>query len=171
MEPARPQTNDLAIPPDITLRPFLSADLPFFTSLAQDARVTRHVGDGRPWTTEQIHERTRPALRQDAVHQTGAARWFIAEETGLAVGLFTMTQRGQWVEIGYWVAPPRYWARGVAGAMLDIGAATVTGLLGEHCLSARVSKTNLASTRALTRRGFEHYGHQDGLDVYTRCRA
>jgi ribosomal-protein-alanine N-acetyltransferase len=170
MAPVRPRMDGSARPPDIALHPFRDADVPFFATLAQEPRVTRYVGDGHPWTPEQIDQRTRTALRQDVISQTGATRWFIADEVGLPVGLFTMSRRAHSVEIGYWVAPER-WGRGVAGAMLDLGTAKVADVFGEQCVSARVAEANIASARVLTRRGFEHNGQHDGLNVYTRCQA
>ena len=159
----------------LRLRPFDAADLAFVAALARDERVTRFVGDGRPWSAEQIVDRSRPALRRDPTDEVGAARWFVAveaageddEEEGREVGLFVTTRREHSVEVGYWVAPPR-WGRGVAGAMLDQALEAVPGLYGPLPLSARVAPDNAASVRALTRRSFEPQGHHEGLDHYVR---
>lgn len=153
--------------PLIVLRSFRENDLDFFTSLAQDERVTRFVGDGRPWTPDRIDERGQLALREDPMDQLGAARWFIAEENGRPVGLLVSSRVQDSIEIGYWVAP-RHWGRGVAGAMLDRAVETLPGLYAINRLSARVSPSNHASARALTRRSFNHVGRHDGLDIYSR---
>ena len=151
--------------PSITLRPFHEVDTAFFTGLATDERVTRFVGDGRPWAPQAIQDRLRAALQQQPVEQGGAVRWFIAEAGGKAVGLVVTTRCDAGVEIGYWVSP-QHWGRGVAGAMLDLAVATVPDVYGPVRLIARVDPANTASTRLLTRRGFEPEASQDGLDHY-----
>jgi ribosomal-protein-alanine N-acetyltransferase len=153
--------------PVVVLRPFQDKDLEFFTTLARDERVTRFVGDGRPWSADQIDERTRPALRKDPTGQLGAARWYIAEVEGQSVGLFVSTRREQAIEVGYWVSP-LHWGRGVAGAMLDRAVEVLPSVYGTPRLSARVSPDNTASARVLTRRFFTYQGHLDGLDLYSR---
>jgi RimJ/RimL family protein N-acetyltransferase len=153
--------------PDVALRPFREQDLEFFATLARDERVTRFVGDGQPWSTEQIHERTRPALRQDPAGLLGAVRWFVADEEGRAVGLFVSTRREHAIEVGYWVSP-QHWGRGVASALLDRGLEIIPAIYDTRRLSARVSPDNTASARALTRRHFEYQEHLNGLDHYRR---
>ncbi len=156
--------------PEITLRPFQEGDRNFFATLARDERVTRFIGDGRPWSTDQIHERSTLALRHDATSELGAVRWFIADEDGSPVGLFVSTRREAAVEIGYWVAPEQ-WGRGLAGALIDHGLDALPNLYGTSDFSARVSPDNTASTRALTRRHFLRQAHVDGLDIYLRSAA
>jgi RimJ/RimL family protein N-acetyltransferase len=153
--------------PEVTLRPFQAVDLDFFATLARDERVTRFVGDGQPWSADQISERAMVALRHGATGELGAVRWFIAEEDGRPVGLFVSTRRQAAVEIGYWVAPEQ-WGRGLAGALIDRGLDVLPSLYGTAEFSARVSPDNTASARALTRRHFLLQGHIDGLDVYLR---
>lgn len=153
--------------PEITLRPFQERDLDFFATLARDERVTRFIGDGRAWSTDQIHERSTLALRQDASSELGAVRWFIADEDGCPVGLFVSTRRDAAVEIGYWVAPEQ-WGKGLAGALIDHGLDVLPSLYGTSDFSARVSPDNTASARALTRRHFLRQAQVDGLDVYLR---
>ncbi len=153
--------------PVVVLRPFREEDLEFFATLARDERVTRYVGDGRPWSADQIDERTQPALRQDPTGQVGAARWFIAEVNGQGVGLFVSTRRQDAIEVGYWVSPLN-WGRGVAGAMLDRALEVLPSVYETPRLSARVSPENTASARVLTRRLFTYQGHLEGVDLYFR---
>lgn len=155
----------MPVPPSITLRPFQETDTAFFTDLATDERVTRYVGDGRPWAPQLIQERLRTVRQQIPVEQVGAVRWFIAEEAGEAVGLVVSTRWDEGVEVGYWVSP-QHWGRGVAGAMVDLAATTVPGIYGRVRLIARVDPANAASARVLTRRGFALEANQDGLDRY-----
>lgn len=149
------------------LRPFILDDLSFFTALARDERVTRYVGDGQPWTDDQIDDRARPALRLDPTDQVGAARWFIGEDAGDPCGLFTATRRDESVEVGYWVAP-QHWGRGVAGVMLGLGLAALPGLYGTSRVTARVSEDNIASVKVLVRHGFEDDGRDADLARYVR---
>jgi ribosomal-protein-alanine N-acetyltransferase len=153
--------------PIVVLRCFQERDRDFFATLAQDERVTRFVGNGQPWSADQIEERTLPALRQDPSGQLGAARWFIAEWEGHAVGVFVSTRRENAIEIGYWVAPP-HWGRGLAGAILDSALEALPSIFGTLPYFARVSPNNIASVRALTRRLFKYKEHLDGLDVYSQ---
>ncbi|OII27287.1 hypothetical protein BIV04_01610 [Frigoribacterium sp. MCBA15_019] len=53
--------------------------------------------------------------------------------------------------------------------MLGLGTAEVADLFGEQCVTARVAEGNIASTKALKRRGFEYLGEHNGLNVYSRC--
>ncbi|MGX5358146.1 GNAT family N-acetyltransferase [Kocuria sp. KH4] len=156
--------------PSLALRPFREADTAFFTGLAADERVTRFVGDGRPWAPQLVRDRLRVALQEEPVDQLGAARWFTAEEAGESVGLVVCTRRDGGVEIGYWVSP-QHWGRGVAGAMVDLTVAIVPEVYGRVRLIARVDPANAASARVLTRRGFEPEAGEDGLDRYVLARA
>ncbi|MFF0945128.1 GNAT family N-acetyltransferase [Kocuria sp. CPCC 205300] len=155
----------MPVPPSITLRPFQETDTAFFTDLATDQRVTRYVGDGRPWAPQLIQERLRTALQRMPVEQVGAVRWSIAEEAGEAVGMVVSTRWEKGVEVGYWVSP-EHWGRGVAGAMVDLAADMVPEIYGRARLIARVDPANTASARVLTRRGFGLEASQDGLDRY-----
>ncbi|GAB2626422.1 hypothetical protein GCM10009696_35400 [Kocuria himachalensis] len=76
--------------------------------LAADQRVTRFVGDGQLWAPLVIQDRVRAALRQEPVEQVGAARWYVAEEGGWAIGLVASTRRRTGVEVGYW-GVPEHW--------------------------------------------------------------
>jgi RimJ/RimL family protein N-acetyltransferase len=151
----------------VLLRPFVRQDIAFFASLACDERVTRFVGDGRPWGANQILDRTQPALRRKPVEEVGAARWFIAEEGQHRVGLLVSTRRKDAVEVGYWVAPEN-WGRGIAGTMLDWAVDALPGIFGTTELCARVSPGNTASERLLIRRSFEYQSHDEGLNLYSR---
>lgn len=160
----------MPVPPLITVRPFRGTDTAFFAGLASDERVTRFVGDGRPWGPRLVEARVRAALQADPVELAGATRWFIAEEAGAAVGLVVCVRREEDVEVGYWVSP-EHWGRGVAGAMVDRALAAVPGVYGRVRLIAHVDPDNTASARVLTRRGFRLETGPDGLDRYVLVQA
>ena len=150
----------------LVLRAFRASDRDFFAALAGDERVVQYVGDGTTWSANRIDERVTLALHDIAPTQDGAVRWFIAECGQEPVGLFVTSRRGSMVEIGYWVAPA-HWGRGVAGAMLDAGLIQTATTFGDVAAVARIDPANLASARAVVRRGFRLTGRDDaGLDVY-----
>lgn len=155
----------MPIAPVLSLRPFDSDDVAFFTELATDERITRFVGDGRPWGRETIMTRASTALENRSVQNGGAVRWFIATEGEHRVGLVVASRQDQDVEIGYWVAA-ECWGRGIAGAMVAQALPMVGQLFGAACLTARVDPANTASVRVLIRHGFRHDGCREGLDRY-----
>jgi len=155
----------MSVRPSITLEPSEETDTAFFTGLATDERVTRFLGDGRPWAPQAIQDRIRTALRQEPMEQVGAVRWFIAEEAGQAISRVVSTRCETGVEIGYWVSS-RQWGRGVAGAMVDRAVSTVPEIYGRTRLIARVDPADTDSARVLTRRGFELETSQGSLDRY-----
>ena len=160
----------MPVPPLVTLCPFQETDTAFFTGLATDERVTRFVGDGRPWAPQLIRDRLRVALQQEPVEQVGAVRWFIAEEAGDPVGLVVSTRWEAGVEVGYWVSPD-HWGRGVAGAMVDLVVSIVPEVYGRVRLVVRVDPANAVSARVLTRRCFELEVSQEDLDRYVMVQA
>ena len=156
-----------SLPPSVALRPFRSSDAAFIIELASDERVTRYVGDGRPWDRPYTEGRIQAALRDGPLDQDGATRWFLAVVAGDPVGLLVAMRRTGGVEIGYWVSPG-HWGRGIAGAMVDAAVATVPALYGTDALTARVHPDNAVSARLLTRRGFRPAGHHEGVDHYRK---
>ena len=115
------------VQPSINLRPFQETDTAFFTGLATDERVTRFVGDGRPWAPQAIQDRLRAALQQQPVEQSGAVRWFIAVEAQEAVGL-----------VVWWVA---------VVAMAAVSPLRMRGpsVIGRACGSARTAARSASS--------------------------
>lgn len=157
----------MPIAPVLALRAFSGDDVAFFTALATDERITRFVGDGRPWGRGTIRARVTTAVENRSVQDQGAVRWFIATEGEHRVGLVVASRQDQDVEIGYWVAA-ECWGRGIAGAMVTQALPLVGQLFGTSCLTARVDPANTASARVLIRHGFRHDGHSEGLDRYVR---
>lgn len=151
--------------PSISLCPFREEDTEFFASMAMDERVTRFIGDGQPWEPRTIEDRVQAALQHDTLDTVGASRWFLATETNEPVGVVVSTRKESGVEIGYWVSPS-HWGRGIAGAMLDSALATIPAVYATSTLIARVDPANAASTKLLTRRGFELDHRHEGLEHY-----
>lgn len=152
--------------PDVVLRSFTRADTEFFSRLATDGRVTRFVGDGRPWDSGVIASRVDSALGGLPPEHPEARRWFIASLGGEPAGLAVSSRHEEAVEIGYWVAP-EHWGRGLAGRMVAMAIPVVWYAYGPVSLSARVEPGNLASVRILARHGFRADGvTPEGLAVY-----
>ncbi|MFL4475581.1 GNAT family N-acetyltransferase [Paeniglutamicibacter sp. MACA_103] len=152
--------------PSVTLQPFQESDAAFFAGMASDERVTRFIGDGRPWDRQTIEDRVRAALAEEALDLAGSSRWFLATETGNRVGIVVSTRKDDGIEIGYWVSP-EHWGRGIAGSMLDGALTTIPEVYDSRELFARVDPANTVSAKLLTRRGFQHEAGECGLDRYT----
>lgn len=152
--------------PVISLRPFSNRDRPFFNRLATDERVTRFIGDGKPWDVQNISSRVNMALQATPLNREGAARWFLAHDDQQGVGLLVATRRDAGVEIGYWVSPD-HWGRGIAGSMVDKAKTIIPELFDCHRLLAQVTPRNVASARVLTRRGFQLTPRDGNHDLYS----
>lgn len=151
---------------DFDLRPFTRTDTEFFSRLATDERVTRFVGDGRPWDSVLIAARVDSALAGLPAEHPEAKRWFIADLDGEPAGLVVSSRNKGTVEIGYWLAPG-HWGKGLAGRMVAQAIPAVWDAYGPVPLSARVDPENQASARILKRHGFHADGATpEGLDVY-----
>ena len=131
-----------------------------------DERVTRFVGDGRPWDSGLIAARVDSALGGLPPEHPEAKRWFIASLGEEPAGLVVSSRHEGAVEIGYWLEPG-HWGKGLAGRMVALAISAVWDAYGPIPLSARVDPENQASVRILTRHGFRAGGATpEGLDVY-----
>ena len=151
----------------LALRPFSSRHEDFFRSLATDERVTRFVGDGRPWTEDAVRLRVEAALIEADPSRVGAIRWWVGEQGQTPVGLFVSSRRvdGR-VEIGYWISP-QAWGQGVAGRLIDQALPEVRQVFGPAPLVARIARENTASIRLVERRGSRpEASESDGLTSY-----
>ena len=110
---------------------------------ATDPRMTRYVGDGKPWSPEYVTERHEQALRHWEEHGFGL---HAVVEDGVVIGIAQMLEGGLGeIEIGYWV-DPGHWGRGVATKIaeqlrdkaLAIADRVVAGHQAENTASGRV---------------------------------
>jgi PhzF family phenazine biosynthesis protein len=110
---------------------------------AADPRMTRYVGDGKPWTPEYVAERHEQALQHWEEHGFGL---HAVVEDGVVIGIAQMLEGGLGeIEIGYWV-DPAHWGRGVATKIaeqlrdkaLAIADRVVAGHQAENTASGRV---------------------------------
>lgn len=134
----------------LSIRPATADDEAFLWSLASDARVTKWVGDGTPWSREYFDTRFTQAMQGGMTTQAGSTLWSVASlETGQPVALLTLTRTDAGVEVGYWVAPD-HWGRGIAKQLVAIAIARSEGTE----LAARAHRDNAASRHVLERAGF-----------------
>lgn len=118
---------------------------------ATDPRMTRYVGNGKPWTPEYVTERHEQALRHWEEHGFGL---HLVVEDGVVVGLAQLADRGpDEIEIGYWVDPD-HWGRGLA--------TRIAAELRDRALSLRPrvfaghDAQNVASGRVLEKAGLRY---------------
>lgn len=110
---------------------------------ATDPRMTRYIGDGKPWTRTYVEQRHEQALRHWEDHGFGL---HAVVEDGEVVGIAQMLEGdlGE-IEIGYWV-DPAHWGRGLATRIavdlrdkaLAIADRVVAGHQAENTASGRV---------------------------------
>jgi RimJ/RimL family protein N-acetyltransferase len=164
----------------LQLRPWAETFEPGLLRLATDDRVTRYIGDGRPWSRERVAERHREHLEHWARHGFG---WRSIHHDGDFAGVAALNRLGSKVpgieesalEIGWWV-DPRWWGHGfateAAGALRD----EAFGDLGAERIAARFQPANTASERVMIKIGMRRFGDTVGLvgepvRVYALSRA
>jgi PhzF family phenazine biosynthesis protein len=118
---------------------------------ATDPRMTRYVGNGKPWTTEYVAERHEQALRHWEEHGFGL---HAVVEDGVVVGIGQLVVRGpDEMEIGYWV-DAGHWGRGlatrIAVELRDKALALKPRVFAGH------QAENVASGRVLEKVGFKY---------------
>ena len=137
----------------LTVRALRPDDLGFIRSLAQDERVVRFVGDGRPWTDAYLQRRFADALAVGGTPDRDT-RWFIAEAAaGTAVGLLALTLRPAETEVGYWIAPDE-WGKGYATRLVEHGVILADDLQPTVPLVVTILRDNVASRRVVEHVGF-----------------
>ncbi|MEO6088904.1 MAG: GNAT family N-acetyltransferase [Umezawaea sp.] len=123
--------------------------------LASDARVVRHIVDGRPWNREYATERHRSVLAHWKRHGYGW-RAALDSESGLVLGIASMTyQDVDAIELGYWVAPAA-WGRGLATEMAAAVRDEAFEQHGVRRVVAQFQDGNDASGRVMTKIGMVH---------------
>lgn len=164
----------------LTLEPWQDGFLDAFARLAADERVTRFIGDGKPWTRERTVARHQTLLRHWETYGYG---WrAMLDDEGIA-GIAALGRLGTLVpgieesavEIGWWV-DPRSWGRGYATESALALRDEAFGRVGARRLAARCLAANAPSERIMIKIGMRHWGDADGqggraVRVYTLERA
>jgi RimJ/RimL family protein N-acetyltransferase len=148
--------------------------------LSSDGRVTRFIGDGRPWTRERTAARHRECLWHWAEYGYG---WRAIFEGGAFIGIAALNRLGDRVpgiaedtmEIGWWV-DPRSWGRGIATEAARALRDEALGGLSADRIAARYQPANEVSGRIMVKIGMRLYGDAPGRDgppvrVYALGRA
>lgn len=146
--------------PRLVLVRWSDVDRNLLAGLARDPRVTRHIGDGTPWSDEKIEE----AFAREAEHWDRHGfgwRAAIDKESGTRIGFIGLNHLppeavevagGDDVEIGWWLAPAA-WGRGLAtegaSALRDEAFEDV----GLDRIIARYQPENIASGLIMERIG------------------
>ena len=137
----------------LSVRALRPDDLGFVRSLAQDERVVRFVGDGKPWTETYLQRRFADALAGDGTPDR-KTRWFIAQTAGgTEVGLLALTLRAAETEVGYWIAPDE-WGKGYATRLVEHGVTLAEKERPAVPIVATILRDNVASRRVVERVGF-----------------
>ena len=137
----------------LIVRALIADDLGFIRSLAQDERVVRFVGDGKPWTDTYLQLRFTDALAGGGTPDR-ETRWFIAETAGGAeVGLLALTLRPAETEVGYWIAPDE-WGKGYATRLVEHGVILAGNERPTVPIIATILRDNVASRRVVEHVGF-----------------
>jgi RimJ/RimL family protein N-acetyltransferase len=134
--------------------------------LSADPRVTRYIGDGRPWSRDFAVQRHRAHLAHWAEHGFG---WRAIVRAGEVLGIAALNRLGSAVpgidesaiEIGWWL-DPRVWGRGFATEAALALREEAFARLGAECLVARFQPANLASGRVMTKLGMSRHGDTVG---------
>lgn len=144
------------------LRAYRPDELPAFLELALDPRVTRLVGDGRPWTTARATARFAAGL---TAHRDEQGLWLTVRDRtdGQQVGLVAVTAHGSQAEVGIWVSPAR-WSTGVGAETLLAVLREIKTRFPHHSPTAEADVRHVASDRLLRRVGFQR--HQRGTGRY-----
>jgi RimJ/RimL family protein N-acetyltransferase len=165
----------------LTLAPWQQRFEHDLVRLSSDQRVTRFIGDGRPWSREFTAQRHRAHLDHWKAHGFG---WrAILGSDGAFLGIAALNYLGPTVsgieesaiEIGWWVGP-RHWGQGIATeAATAIRDEAFTHLEAER-LVARFQPANRGSERVMTKLGMSLYGDTVGstgeaVRVYTLGRT
>ncbi|GLY77595.1 N-acetyltransferase [Actinoallomurus iriomotensis] len=150
----------------LELRPWDARFEDDFLRLASDERVTRFIGDGRPWSRERVAERHREHLEHWARHGYG---WRAIHHDGDFAGVAALNRLGSLVpgieesalEIGWWI-DPRWWGRGFATeaalALRDEAFAD----LGAERIAARYQPANTGSERVMIKIGMRRHSDTVG---------
>ena len=144
--------------PPARLRPLRAADRGFFRSLAEDERVVRYVGDGRPWSDAYAERRFGDALAGG----TSADRklsWSIAETApDVPIGLLALTYLPNETELGYWISPS-HWGRGHGAKLVRHALAAAAEHAPGKPLVPHIHPDNVRSRLLIERAGFVERDH------------
>jgi RimJ/RimL family protein N-acetyltransferase len=136
--------------------------------LSSDPRVTRYLGDGRPWDRAFAVQRHRAHLAHWREHGYGW-RAITSGGDGQVLGVAALTRLGTMVpgldessiDIGWWVAPS-HWGQGIATEAATAIRDEAFTDLGAELLVARYQPTNEASGRIMVKLGMSHHSDITG---------
>jgi RimJ/RimL family protein N-acetyltransferase len=137
----------------VSLRPVERDDVDLLQRVRTDPGFRHSLGFDRPWN----RERTEAFFEDVVVGDEDSLNFVVGvdgDDAG-AVSLFDVDRVGG--EVSYWLLPG-FRGEGYATESLELLLAHAFDELGLHRVTARVFADNDASTRLLTRLGFDHEG-------------
>lgn len=149
----------------LLIRSFREADIPAYADIVADPRVTRYLGDGRPYSFDEAAEYVRDCIELEA--ETGVARYAVLLE-GELIGFCGFKPDGEHIDFG-WRYAHGHWGRGygteAARAVLRYGVEELR-LRG---IVAVAYEANVASVRIIEKLGFrfkERTSNEHGAMVW-----
>jgi len=135
----------------LLIRSFEREDIPAYAEIVADPRVTRYLGDGKPYSYEQAAAYVEDLIARDST--TGISRYAVLLGDEL-IGFCGFKDLGDHIDFG-WRYAHRYWGKGyateAARAVLEYGV-EILGLSG---IVAVAYEANVGSVRVIEKLGFE----------------
>jgi len=152
--------------PRVYLRHWVRDDWKRFAVLAQDPRVVRYIGDGRPWTNQRVKDFVEGGIKQQGTR--GWVLWPVihsAEAELIGICGFNGAFEPD-VEIGWWLSP-NHWGQGLATEMATAVMDYGFRILGFSRLISVALPDNRASIRVMEKLGmtFDRQFSNKGLEV------
>jgi len=137
----------------LVIRSFELADLPAYAAIVADERVTRYLGDGRPYSYEAAEAYVLDCIRLES--EVGMSRYAV-ELSDVLIGFCGFKPHGNRIDFG-WRYAHRYWGQGYATeaalAVLKYGNEEL-GLSG---IVAGSYEANAASIGVIEKLGFRFF--------------
>jgi len=144
--------------PRAAVREWAESDGEAFRAIATDPRVMRYVGDGRPWTDEEIKGFI--TRQHDSVQQHGFCLGPLVEQaSGRLIGQAGLQYLGTTgdVEIGWWLTP-HHWGRGLGSEVAHAILQFAFGTAKLRRVVAIAHPENVASIRIMQKMGMMFRG-------------
>lgn len=136
--------------PRLLIRSFEEADIPAYAEIVADSRVTRYLGDGRPYSYDEADAYVRECIALES--EVGMSRYAVLLDERL-IGFCGFKPDRDNVDLG-WRYAFDYWGRGyateAARAVLEFG----TNTLRLTRIVAVSYEKNAASVRVIKKLGF-----------------
>ncbi|MBZ4331717.1 GNAT family N-acetyltransferase [Corallococcus interemptor] len=155
-----------AVPAPYRVRVFTPEDMDGVIALYSHPDVARSLNFTVPVLRETLHQKLTGDL--EAMRQGKGIRWVLSKGDDPApqgyLTLFNWSQKDRRAEVGYMVARP-LWGKGVMTVILPALVRFGFEHLNLHRIEGMVNARNSASSKALTRAGFQQEGVMRGYQA------